>query len=167
MAPDEIDYPQPHLLLSLLLIVTILAPLMKVLRPLKGKPISNPTHTASANGMKIVTIGKDSVPVCIMDIAPTTPQSTGKLHHLSTLFGRYLRSRGCIPLPNWLTSWPGTPLCTPSLHPERRRECPLPSETGWLASWPSTAGIPQQKYGRGYDRHEQQTRKAIPSDQTD
>ena len=30
-----------------------------------------------------------------------------------------------------------------------------------------TVGLPWQKYGRGYVRHEQRTREAIPSDQTD
>ena len=37
---------------------------------LKRFPVPNSRHTASANGMKIATIGKDSVPVLIMDIAP-------------------------------------------------------------------------------------------------
>ena len=43
---------------------------IKVLRYLKGGPLSNPAHTKSSNGMKISTIDKDSVSVSIIDIAP-------------------------------------------------------------------------------------------------
>ena len=142
MIPNTIDNPRPRLLLSLLLIVTMFYPTLKLLRSLKGGLISNPTHTASYNGMKITTIGKESVPLLIMDIAPPTPWSAGKLHRPSTFYGRCIRSKGCIPPLNWFTPWDGIPLWKPSLQPRRRRACPLPSETGWLESQPSTAGIP-------------------------
>ena len=73
MAPNTIDNPQPYLILSLILIVTIFSPTLKFLGSRKGKTIYNPTHTPSANGMKITTIGKDSVTVSIMEISLLTP----------------------------------------------------------------------------------------------
>ena len=72
MAPNTINHPRPCLLIYLLLIVNMLSPTLKVLISLKGKSIYNPTHTVSANDMNIVTTGKDSVPVSIVDIAPAS-----------------------------------------------------------------------------------------------
>ena len=73
MEPDTIENPRPLLLLSLFLVVNIFSPTIKVLSSLEGKPIFILVHSGSANGMKINTIGKDSVPVLIMDIAPPMP----------------------------------------------------------------------------------------------
>ena len=70
MAPNVIDHPRTRLLISLLLVVTMFSPALKVFNSLKGGLIFNPAYTASSNGMKIATIGKDSAPVSIMDIAP-------------------------------------------------------------------------------------------------
>ena len=63
---------------------------------LKRKSLSNPAYTASANGMNITNIGNDSVPVSIMDIAPTNDlihRKAASFEHLvrtmSTLKGLY------------------------------------------------------------------------------
>ena len=64
------NHPWPRYLFSLVFIVTMLSPTLKVLSAIKKKPLSNPAHTASTNGMKISTINKDSLPVSIMDISP-------------------------------------------------------------------------------------------------
>ena len=73
MSPDTTDYPQPRLILYLILIVTMLSPTLKVLSSFQGGgAISNPAHNASSDDMKIPTIGKDSVPVSITDIAPVS-----------------------------------------------------------------------------------------------
>ena len=70
MYPHTIYHPQPRLLLSLPLIITMFYPTLKVLIYLKVEPIYNPTNTASTNGTKLSSIGKDSVTVSIMYIAP-------------------------------------------------------------------------------------------------
>ena len=86
--------------LSLLLIVGMLSPTLKVLIPLKGEPLSNPAHTKSDNGTKISTIGKDSVPISIMDITPANAlihRKYASFEHLvrtlSTLKGLYNSSK--------------------------------------------------------------------------
>ena len=56
--------------LSLLLVTTMLSPTLKVLISLKGKPVLNPAHTASAHGINIAIIGEGSAHVSIMGIAP-------------------------------------------------------------------------------------------------
>ena len=72
---------------------------LKVMSSLKGKPIFNHAHGASKNGMKIATIGKESVPVLIMDISPANAliqQKFASSEHLvravSTLKGLYTSS---------------------------------------------------------------------------
>ena len=81
MAPVKIDHPQTRLILFLLLIVNIFPPTLKVLSALKGDPIANLIFNASTNGMNIATIGKYSVHVSIMYIAPT---NTFILHKASS-----------------------------------------------------------------------------------
>ena len=50
--------------------------------------ISNTSHTASTNAMNIATIGKDSVTVSIMDIAP----ANALIHRKSALFEHLVRT---------------------------------------------------------------------------
>ena len=70
MAPNTINNTQPLLLLSLLLVIIMFYPTLKLLNSLKGGLILNPAHASSSNGMNISAIGKDSIPKSIMDIAP-------------------------------------------------------------------------------------------------
>ena len=103
MAPDTIEPTTTHdhaYLFSLILIVNLLSPTLKVLISLKGKLLSNPAHTASTNVMDISTIGKDPVPVYIMEIAPANAlihRKAASFEHLvwtvSTLNGLHISSK--------------------------------------------------------------------------
>ena len=73
-------------------VVARLSPTLKVLNSFKGKSISNPPHTVSANGMKIATIGKDSVPVSIMNIAP----ANDLIHRKAASFDHLVRKVSTI-----------------------------------------------------------------------
>ena len=73
MSPNTIKPMTTHdhtYFLSLLLVTTMLSPTLKVLISLKGKPVLNPAHTASAHGINIAIIGEGSAHVSIMGIAP-------------------------------------------------------------------------------------------------
>ena len=56
--------------------------MLKVLICFKGKPILKPAHASSINEIKIAKIGKESVPISIIDIAP----ANALIHSKSALF---------------------------------------------------------------------------------
>ena len=75
-------------MLFLLLVVTMFCPTLKVLISLRGEKISKLTHAVSANGIKIATIGKDSIPVSIIDIVP----ANALIHRKASSFEHLVRT---------------------------------------------------------------------------
>ena len=134
MAHDIIDHPQPQLILSLIFIVTMLSPTHKVLISLKGVLFLTPHIPHPPMARRSLPSERTQFPYLSWTSPPQIPWFTEKLHSPSTLFGRCLRSRDCIPPPNWFLSWASISLWTLDMHSRRRRACPILSETGWFAS---------------------------------
>ena len=103
--------------------------MLKVLICFKGKPILKPAHASSINEIKIANIGKYSVPISIIDIAPANALIHSKsafFEHLvwtvSTLKGLHTSSE--------FIHFMSQHLPVETMHYRRHRACTLPPKTG-------------------------------------